>query len=370
MATFGLNSGNNTWNVSPDYVNGMRFQNTAGDGTLTGLEILFDDATPNGNVRLGVYEDSSGSPGGLLLDAGAVAVADGWVSISGLNLSVTLDTYYWLAYNVDSDNGIRYQSGQPASSHHWRVYTYGTLPDPFGTGSSNNNQLVMRATVDTGGVTPQTSADSGAGVDAKSADNPQVAASAAESGSGVEVKADYPAGEITASETGQGSEAAVLLADVITAGDSGVGVESSSLDMSDYTAKFGGDTGNGIDTGVLIAAAINALEAGSGVEAVLGRSLILAESAIGSEFSIPVVVWTASDAGAGVEAATVIPVFFSGDVGLGSEFSLVLKDIWGGDGGLGADTLKALIGTMGASPDMKLHGRRGKTGMPSKGVNI
>ena len=109
----------------------MRFQNTAGTGTLTKLEILFDDTTPNGKVRLGVYADNGGVPGSLLLDAGEVTVANGWVSISGLSLPVTQNTYYWLAFNLQSANGVRYQSGQPAGSHYWGKYTYGAVPEPY-----------------------------------------------------------------------------------------------------------------------------------------------------------------------------------------------------------------------------------------------
>jgi hypothetical protein len=55
----------------------MRFQNTAGTGNLTKLEILFDDATPTGAVRLGVYADNNGASGAQLLDAGTVNVANG-----------------------------------------------------------------------------------------------------------------------------------------------------------------------------------------------------------------------------------------------------------------------------------------------------
>jgi hypothetical protein len=129
----------------------MRFQNTAGSGILTRLEILFDDTTPNGIVRLGVYADQSGVPGRLLLDAGEAAVANGWVAKEGLSLAVTPNTYYWLAFVLQNSNGVRYQSARPANSHHWFAYTYGALPNQFASAGSNNNQYVMRATVAIGG---------------------------------------------------------------------------------------------------------------------------------------------------------------------------------------------------------------------------
>ncbi|MDZ7260693.1 MAG: cadherin-like domain-containing protein [candidate division KSB1 bacterium] len=92
--TFGLNAGNATGSPAAGRLVAMRFQNNAGGGKLIKLEILFNDTTPAGRVRLGVYADSNGTPGALLLDAGEVAVANAWVAVSGLNLPVTPGTYY------------------------------------------------------------------------------------------------------------------------------------------------------------------------------------------------------------------------------------------------------------------------------------
>jgi hypothetical protein len=139
VATFGLNSGNRNYSKAPNYLNAVRFQNTAGTGTLTKLEILVNDTTPNGKVRLGVYADNNGVPGALLLDADEVTVTNGWVGKSGLSLAVTQGTYYWLVYNIQSVNTIRYQSGQAANSNRWIALMYGAFPaqDPSGSGSDN-----------------------------------------------------------------------------------------------------------------------------------------------------------------------------------------------------------------------------------------
>ncbi len=153
QATFGLDAGNSTWNENPGVMDGARYQNTAGTGTLTRLEILFNDTTPNGNVRLGVYADNAGVPGDLLLDAGEATVANGWVSISGLNLPVTLNTYYWLAFDLQSANGVVYQNGPPATvrSHFYRTgQPYGALPAQFVFTGFNSTPYVMRATVAVG----------------------------------------------------------------------------------------------------------------------------------------------------------------------------------------------------------------------------
>jgi hypothetical protein len=146
-STFGLDNGNATFTQSANALQTMRFLDGTTSGTLTRLQICVDDTTPNGKVRLGVYADNNGAPGALLLDAGEVIVTNGWVSISGLHLSVTKGKYYWLAFNMSSANSIKYLSGQPSKSH-YRVndYVYGALPARFPAGGlTNGNQYVLRA---------------------------------------------------------------------------------------------------------------------------------------------------------------------------------------------------------------------------------
>ena len=148
-AIFGLNDGNKTWNHAANMIDFMRFKNTAGTGNLTKLELKFDDTTPNGKVRLGVYADNNGKPGALLLNAGEVTVTNGWVSISGLNLAVKQNTYYWLAFSMQRGNGVVYLTGQARNSHYWISWKYGSLPSRFNSrgAGSNNAPYVMRATV-------------------------------------------------------------------------------------------------------------------------------------------------------------------------------------------------------------------------------
>lgn len=76
-ATFGLNHGNDNNNDEPNYLSAVRMLNTAGTGTLVSIELLVNDETPNGFVRIGIYEDDEGKPGSLMVDAGEVAVVNG-----------------------------------------------------------------------------------------------------------------------------------------------------------------------------------------------------------------------------------------------------------------------------------------------------
>ena len=108
------------------------FRSSENPGVLTEIGILFNDSTPNGNVRLGIYADNNGAPGNLLLDAGAATVANGWVSKTGLSLNLPNGTY-WLAFVLSATNSVSSQSGG-SKSLYWRSYTYGALPASFGSG--------------------------------------------------------------------------------------------------------------------------------------------------------------------------------------------------------------------------------------------
>jgi hypothetical protein len=157
-ASFGLDSGNTSWADTGSVLNTMRFQNTAASGTLTKLELLYDASDPHGKVRLGVYADSAGKPGQLLLDAGEVPVANRWVSISNLRLPVTKGAYYWLAFNQESSNNVAFLSSSANPSnipHYWTGGTlYGALPAAFDLTNCGNNRgpYIMRATVTSGAL--------------------------------------------------------------------------------------------------------------------------------------------------------------------------------------------------------------------------
>ncbi|MDD5702407.1 MAG: hypothetical protein PHU23_10210, partial [Dehalococcoidales bacterium] len=148
-SAFGLGSGSSTYDQFGSALQAMRFQNTCGSSTLTKLELLVNDSTPSGRVRMGVYADNNGKPGNLLLDAGEVTVSNGWVSTGNLNLPVADGQYYWLTYNLQNTNGVAYHSSYSTGCH-YRVndHSYGSLPATFPGGAQvNNNAYIIRAAV-------------------------------------------------------------------------------------------------------------------------------------------------------------------------------------------------------------------------------
>ena len=75
-------------------------------------------------------------------------MSNGWVAISGLNLAVTQNSYYWLGFNLQSANTVRLQGGQAANTHYYASSTYGALPSTYPTSrDTNDDWFVMRATV-------------------------------------------------------------------------------------------------------------------------------------------------------------------------------------------------------------------------------
>jgi hypothetical protein len=144
---FGANdNGNTNESRAANYLNGMKFTNTAGTGTLTEIGINCQTAA-TAHVRLGVYADSvpTGSPAGRLLDAGVITnPAVGWNTISGLSLAVTNNVVYWLAFVQDA--AVRYYMNSGVNNRAYRTFTYAALPDPFGT-PSTGYIVCMRAGV-------------------------------------------------------------------------------------------------------------------------------------------------------------------------------------------------------------------------------
>lgn len=145
--TFGLDSGSDTYNQGRNMINAMKVTNTAG-GTLSKIELLIDDATPEGNVKIAIYEHNAltDRPGNLLWSSASTTVTDGWMEWSTAPVGLTANTVYWLAYWLDTANGVRYQSG--AGRHAWWAMAYEGWPPSLDTTWTgvNANQYVMRAT--------------------------------------------------------------------------------------------------------------------------------------------------------------------------------------------------------------------------------
>lgn len=110
---------------------------------FTKIQLNYNQMSPSGSVRLDVYSDNGASgPGTLLLDAGAVTITNGWTVISGLKLSLTPGTRYWLVFVQNSNMAVSYTVGMPVNpsgihAHCFNSLTYGVLPSSFPTSGMN-----------------------------------------------------------------------------------------------------------------------------------------------------------------------------------------------------------------------------------------
>ncbi len=132
--------------------------------TFSGLSVFQDGAGTTGNMRLGIYNDSSGLPGTLKTDAGTVAFPGSTgIRTVATSLSLVQGNWYWLAGVADAalvvmgwaavasgepqiinsvaDHGLAaaavttldFVSGYAGMTPLKGSLTYGALPTPFPT---------------------------------------------------------------------------------------------------------------------------------------------------------------------------------------------------------------------------------------------
>jgi hypothetical protein len=117
--------------------------------TYTSITIEVTTLKAGSSLRLGIYRDSSGAPGALVLDAGVVSGATTGAKTIVISQQLTAG-WYWLACLANDTPTIRaltatsslqwlgYTSGTDVTTHAgWSVaQAYGALPDPFTPGGA------------------------------------------------------------------------------------------------------------------------------------------------------------------------------------------------------------------------------------------
>jgi len=135
MATGKLIGNSDAYNAggaAPDYF--LLFKHTAEyTGTLSEIRFYVGVA---GNAKVGFYADNAGEPGARLAKRDtSTAVVVGWNTLTLESpCSVTKDSVYWLAFNIESI--VQYGVGTTAGPRRYKVATYSTFtfPDPAGSG--------------------------------------------------------------------------------------------------------------------------------------------------------------------------------------------------------------------------------------------
>ena len=201
-------------------------------------------------------------------------------------------------------------------------------------------------------VTAKISQDTGAGSEAKTGDSPSACFSKADSGGGAEGSPE-PAANLAGDESGSAADAISSLLGKL-AGDWGYSAEAGYVAVL-VGVKNSADTGSAVEASDL-RAALEVHESGTGISGILARGLIL------------------SDLGAGIDLGSIDDAIFRAlnaiDSGAGIEnLSGILAIAFTGEAARGQDKLAVKIMSAPGAGDIRLATPRGKTGIPSKGVN-
>jgi hypothetical protein len=129
MGVFGNNSGSNIQLSGGSSLYASRFE-LLQDALVLQLNVYISSGS--GMVMAAVYSDNSGSPGSLILPASPVLCSTGWNTIDIPSLPLSAG-FYWLAVEAQPGVGFYYNDAQPGEGV-VISNTFGTLPDPFGTG--------------------------------------------------------------------------------------------------------------------------------------------------------------------------------------------------------------------------------------------
>lgn len=150
-AIFGNESGTNGYTESSLFL-GSKYENTAGTGNVTKLEIYFDSGVAPANVAIAFYADNAGAVGAKL-GGGTVAGVAGWTALTGLSIPVTQGAYYWICWSPSEAANVRYDTevGTNFLCYGGSGY-YNPMPDTPPSLTYNNSQYVLRATVELGGA--------------------------------------------------------------------------------------------------------------------------------------------------------------------------------------------------------------------------
>ena len=105
--------------------------------TATQMKLYINSAV-SGKVKCAIYSDSSGSPGSLLGSTAELTnPGAGWQTFSGLNLSITSGTKYWLV-SWENVAGVTVKCETSGGTFKYRNVAYGTWPSTFGSVSGSD----------------------------------------------------------------------------------------------------------------------------------------------------------------------------------------------------------------------------------------
>lgn len=138
-------AGGNTTNFQIDDRSGaMKHTSPATAVKITEIGWWCTNATEAATFEVGLYaaDGSGGVPGTLLFSTSAAkGTGLGWKVVTGLNWTISSNTAYWIAFQLDDTATATISlSSNDGTGAGWERYTSGqtTLPSPWGTAPSTD----------------------------------------------------------------------------------------------------------------------------------------------------------------------------------------------------------------------------------------
>lgn len=125
----------------------FRAESPAGAVKITEIGWWSSDVTEEANFEVGIYEHNIGddNPEALVekADTNAKGTGTGWKRVTGLDITITPETVYWLAVQVDNTAtptkiDLSPDAGEKADNNGAKT----TLEDPWGVSDATYGQLV------------------------------------------------------------------------------------------------------------------------------------------------------------------------------------------------------------------------------------
>jgi len=133
-------------------------QDTTSSGITTITEIGWwcDNATEAADFEVGIYEDDGGAPGDLVSKSTGHAKGTdaGWKSVTGLSISVSASTTYWIAVQLDNTATGTQTDREFSGSANAYLEFQTELPDPFGTPDGTSDDPLAFYAVESSGPAP------------------------------------------------------------------------------------------------------------------------------------------------------------------------------------------------------------------------
>ena len=119
----------------------IQFTTPSGCTEITEMGTYSAGGPPTTSAEFAIYEDDTGAPGDMLGTAESFSYTSGagWKKVTGLSITVSASTTYWLALQTDGQINYDYAS---TGATYAGINSTSTLADPFGTPDSIFTRMV------------------------------------------------------------------------------------------------------------------------------------------------------------------------------------------------------------------------------------